>query len=158
LPQVFVDVDAGLESLDTPTSGALEFPWRFLAASARCYLLLSWPFMSPVGAPSSSKNVWFSEKSILLRNVFLRRRDMSEKLELVVGRKGEIYTTRRLREKIGLVPGGRALATFDDGRLVIQPKPSALSLLRKARVNAEALKPKELSKLRKELAEELEVR
>ena len=83
---------------------------------------------------------------------------MSEKLELVVGKKGEIYTTRRLREKIGLVPGGIVQVIFDDGRVIIQPKPSALSLLRKARVNAEALKPEELSKLRKELAEELEAK
>jgi bifunctional DNA-binding transcriptional regulator/antitoxin component of YhaV-PrlF toxin-antitoxin module len=83
---------------------------------------------------------------------------MSEKMELVVGKRGEIYTTREVRERIGLVPGGRALASIEENTLVIQPKPTALSLLRMSRIDAEPLSPDELSKLRKELAERLEVR
>lgn len=83
---------------------------------------------------------------------------MSEKMELVVGKRGEIYTTREVRERIGLVPGGRALASIEEDRLIIQPKPTALSLLRKTRIGVEPLSPEELSRLRKELAERLEAR
>lgn len=83
---------------------------------------------------------------------------MSEEIELVVGKRGEIYTTREVRERIGLVPGGRVIASIEEDRLVIQPKPTALSLLGRRRIDAEPLSPEALSKLRKELAERLEVR
>lgn len=79
-------------------------------------------------------------------------------MELAVGKRGEIYTTREVREKIGLVPGGRALVSIEGDKLIIRPKPTALSLLRKARIDAEPLNPEELSKLRKELAERIEAR
>ena len=83
---------------------------------------------------------------------------MSEKRELVVGKRGEIYTTREVRERIGLVPGGRVMASIEEDKLIIQPKPTALSLLRRSRIDVEPLSPEELSKLRKELADRLEFR
>ena len=84
---------------------------------------------------------------------------MSESVVLVVGRKGEIYTTREIRERVGLMPGGRVLARVqDDNKLVIEPQPSAITLLRKPRIDAEPVNPKELSRMRKELAEKLEQR
>jgi bifunctional DNA-binding transcriptional regulator/antitoxin component of YhaV-PrlF toxin-antitoxin module len=83
---------------------------------------------------------------------------MSETEELKVGKRGEIYTTRRIRTKIGLTPGERAIATVEENRLIIQPKPTALTLLEKPRMNPEPLSPEELSHLRKELAKEIETR
>lgn len=83
---------------------------------------------------------------------------MSEIEELKIGKRGEIYTTQKIRMKTGLTPGGRAIALVKDGGLIIQPKPTALTLLEKPRVNAKPLSPEELSQLRRELAEEIEGR
>ncbi|MDI6691021.1 MAG: hypothetical protein QME50_04020 [Candidatus Bathyarchaeota archaeon] len=83
---------------------------------------------------------------------------MSEKMELRVGKKGEIYTTHEVREKVGIMPGGKVLASIRGHELVVQPKLTALSLLEKPRINVEPLRLEELSKLRKELAERLEAR
>jgi bifunctional DNA-binding transcriptional regulator/antitoxin component of YhaV-PrlF toxin-antitoxin module len=81
---------------------------------------------------------------------------MSEKTELSVGMRGEIYTTKEMRKKVGLKPGEKAIATIENGKLVIEPKPSAASLLRKPRVNAPPLDPEELSQLRRNLADRIE--
>jgi bifunctional DNA-binding transcriptional regulator/antitoxin component of YhaV-PrlF toxin-antitoxin module len=83
---------------------------------------------------------------------------MSETEELKVGKRGEIYTTRKIRTKIGLIAGEKAIATVEGNRLIVQPKPTALTLLEKPRVNPEPLSPEELSHLRKELAKEIETR
>ena len=83
---------------------------------------------------------------------------MSETEELKVGKRGEIYTTKKLRTKIGLAVGGRAIAIVEGKKLIVQPKPTALTLLEKPRMNPEPLSPEELSQLRKELAEEIETR
>ncbi len=82
---------------------------------------------------------------------------MSEIEELRIGRRGEIYTTRRIRVKTGLTPGGRAIAMVEEGRLIVQPKPTGLSLLDKPRVNPEPLGGEELN-LRREIAAEVEAR
>ena len=83
---------------------------------------------------------------------------MSEKTELSVGMRGEIYTTKEIRKRVGLEPGEKAVATVEKGKLVIEPKPSAASLLRKPRVDAPPLDPEELSQLRRDLADKIETR
>jgi len=83
---------------------------------------------------------------------------MSENTELKVGKRGEIYTTRELRKKVGFTLGGKALARIEGGRLIVQPKPTALTLLKKPRVEAKPISQEELSRLRRELAEELETK
>ena len=83
---------------------------------------------------------------------------MSEEIELRVGKRGEIYTTREVRERTGLTPGGEVIARIEQGRLILRPKPTALTLLEKPRIDAEPISPEELSKLRRELADKLETR
>jgi len=80
----------------------------------------------------------------------------SEGIEVKIGKRGEIYTTREIREKTGLAAGGKAKARIEGGKLVIQPKPSALSLLDKPRVAAKPVTPKEMAEHRRELSEEVE--
>jgi AbrB family looped-hinge helix DNA binding protein len=82
---------------------------------------------------------------------------LSEKAELSVGKRGEIYTTKEIREKLGLRPGEKALAHVEDNKLIIEPKPSALSLLRRERLG-DALDPQEMSRHRGELSERLKAR
>lgn len=77
--------------------------------------------------------------------------------ELKVGKKGEVYTTKRIRKKVGIVPGSKVIATVKGGKIVIERKPTALDLLAKPR-KGKAVTPKDLSKLRRELAKELEER
>ncbi|MBS7612340.1 hypothetical protein KEJ27_09120 [Candidatus Bathyarchaeota archaeon] len=77
---------------------------------------------------------------------------------LKFGSEAKIYTTRKIRVKTGLTPGGKALAVVEDGRLTIQPKPTALTLLEEPRVNPKPLTSEELSNLRRELVEEIEDR
>jgi len=83
---------------------------------------------------------------------------MSEKEELKIGKRGEIYTTYKIRRKTGLTPGGKAIAIVEENRIILQPKPTALTLLEKPRINPKPLSPEELSQLRKELAKEIETR
>lgn len=83
---------------------------------------------------------------------------MSETEELKVGKRGEIYTTRKIRAKMGLVAGGKVIAKVEGKRLIVQPKPTALELLEKPRINTEPLSPERLSRLRKELAKEVGTR
>ena len=84
--------------------------------------------------------------------------NMSETTDIKIGKRGEIYTTHEIREKTGLTPGGKAIAKIEEGKLIIQPKPTALSLLEKPRINAKPITPEELSELRRELVEEMEAR
>ena len=83
---------------------------------------------------------------------------MSEEVTIKVGRRGEVYTTAQLRRKIGLAPGAEVLAKVEGTALIIRAKPTALDLLRKDRIKAEPVKPEALSKLRRELAREIESR
>jgi bifunctional DNA-binding transcriptional regulator/antitoxin component of YhaV-PrlF toxin-antitoxin module len=83
---------------------------------------------------------------------------MSETEELKIGKKGEIYTTKKIREKTGLTPGGKVIATVDKGQLTLKPKPTALNLLEKPRVNTKPLSPEQLSRSRGKIAEEIETR
>ncbi|MDP2900942.1 MAG: hypothetical protein Q8O47_08235 [Candidatus Bathyarchaeota archaeon] len=82
----------------------------------------------------------------------------SEAVEVSVGKKGEIYTTQELRDRSGITPGGRVVAIVVDGKLVIEPKKDALSLLRMPRAGMRPVTLKELREHREELAKELEKR
>lgn len=77
--------------------------------------------------------------------------------ELKVGKKGEVYTTKRIREKARIKPGSWVFATVKDGKVVIEHKPTVLDLLKKPRIG-KPISQRELSKLRKELSRELEER
>jgi len=79
---------------------------------------------------------------------------MSETFELKVGKRWEIYTTSKIRKETGLTPGGKAIAIIRENKLIVQPKPTALTLLEKPRVNAKPVTPEELSELRRDLSEE----
>jgi len=83
---------------------------------------------------------------------------MSGTIELRVGKRGEIYSTSKIRKKTGLTPGGRAVATIEENRLIVEPKLSALTLLEKPRVNVKPLTQEEVSQLRRELSQEIETR
>ncbi len=83
---------------------------------------------------------------------------MSEEVTLKIGQRGEVYTTAELRRKVGLVPGAEALVKIEGKTLIIKAKPNALNLLYKDRVKTKPVRPETLSKLRKELAAEIELR
>ena len=78
--------------------------------------------------------------------------------ELKVGKKGEVYTTKKLRKKVGIVPGSLVIATVKGKKIMIERKPSAVDLLEMPRSKGKTISPKNLSKIRKELAKELEER
>ena len=46
-----------------------------------------------------------------------------------VGSKGELYTTKEIRDKLGLKPNTKVLLRVLDGRLVVEPIPSLEQLL-----------------------------
>jgi bifunctional DNA-binding transcriptional regulator/antitoxin component of YhaV-PrlF toxin-antitoxin module len=54
---------------------------------------------------------------------------LSDKI-LVVGKKGEIFTTKEIRVKAGLKEGGRVRATVVAGKLVVEAVPSLEEVLR----------------------------
>lgn len=83
---------------------------------------------------------------------------MSEDVVVKVGQRGEVYTTAELRRKIGLVPGAEAVVKVEGAALIIRAKSPALDLLHKKRIEAEPVRPEALSKLRGELAREIENR
>jgi bifunctional DNA-binding transcriptional regulator/antitoxin component of YhaV-PrlF toxin-antitoxin module len=82
----------------------------------------------------------------------------SEAIEVTVGKKGEIYTTQELRDRSGITPGGKVVAVVVDGKLVIEPKRDALSLLKMPRAGIRPVTLKELREHREELAKDLEER
>ena len=46
-----------------------------------------------------------------------------------VGSRGELFTTKEMREKLGLKPGGKVLMNVEEGRLVVEPVLDLLELL-----------------------------
>jgi AbrB family looped-hinge helix DNA binding protein len=46
-----------------------------------------------------------------------------------VGSKGELFTTKEIREKLGLKPNTKVVLRVEDGRLVVEPIPSLEQLL-----------------------------
>jgi len=72
--------------------------------------------------------------------------DMSEAV-LKVGKKGEIYTSKELREKTGIRPGGLVKAIVEGRKLIIEPIPGIEDLVKEAVVE---LTPEEAERLSEE--------
>jgi len=49
---------------------------------------------------------------------------------LKVGMKGEVYTSKKVREAAGIKPGGRVRAVVIEGRLILEPIPSIEEVIR----------------------------
>ena len=75
---------------------------------------------------------------------------MSE-VVLKVGKKGEIYTSKELREKTGIRPGGLVKATIKGRKLIIEPIPGLEDLIKEAVVE---LTPKEAEQLSEDAQKE----
>ncbi len=71
---------------------------------------------------------------------------MSE-IVLRVGRRGEIYTRREIRERVGIRPGGLIKAKVEGRRLIIETIPSIEDMLSQTVVE---LSPSEAEKLSEE--------
>lgn len=76
---------------------------------------------------------------------------MSVGVILRVGKKGEIYTTREIREKVGIKPGGRVRAIVEGGKLIIEPLPDIEDLIEDTLIK---LSPEEAEKLSEEAQRE----
>jgi bifunctional DNA-binding transcriptional regulator/antitoxin component of YhaV-PrlF toxin-antitoxin module len=46
-----------------------------------------------------------------------------------VGSRGELFTTKEMREKLGLRPGGKVLMNVEGGKLVVEPVLDLVELL-----------------------------
>jgi len=80
---------------------------------------------------------------------------MEKRLELTVGAKGEIYTTKEVRRVVGIEPRTVVLAEVGERQLILRPKETARHLLEKPRFDVPPISPRRLSKLRRKLAKEL---
>ncbi len=69
-----------------------------------------------------------------------------------VGNKGEIYTTKEIRERIGIKTGGRVRAIIKNNELIIKPLPSIEELIKKPRPIK--LTPEEAEKISEEVQKE----
>jgi len=76
---------------------------------------------------------------------------MSLEAILRVGKKGEIYTTRDIREAVGIRPGGRVRALVKGSRLIIEPIPSVEDLIKRKVVK---ISPDEAERISEELQRE----
>lgn len=77
---------------------------------------------------------------------------LQKRVELTVGSKGEIYTTNDVRRAAGIRPGTLVVAEVSEGQVTLRPKVRGEDLLEKPRIDAPPITPKQISKLRKELA------
>jgi len=77
---------------------------------------------------------------------------MSETVILRVGKRGEIYTTKDVRGKVGIRSGGLVKATIKDGKLIIEPIPSIEELLESVIVK---VKPEDVERLSERLQREM---
>ena len=75
---------------------------------------------------------------------------MSETV-LKVGKKGEIYTSKEIREEVGIRPGGYVKAVVKDGKLIIEGLPTIEDLLDEAVIE---LNPEEVEELSEEVQRE----
>ena len=78
---------------------------------------------------------------------------MSE-VVLKVGKKGEIYTSKELREKTGIRPGGLVKAIVEGRKLIIEPIPGVEDLVKEAVVE---LTPEEAERLSEEAQREEDI-
>ena len=70
---------------------------------------------------------------------------------LKVGKRGEIYTTKEIREKAGIRPGGYVRAVVEGGRLIIEGLPTVEDLLNDAVIE---LSPEEAERVSEEVQRE----
>ncbi len=75
---------------------------------------------------------------------------MSETI-LKVGKKGEIYTSKEIREKVGIRPGGYVRAVIREGKLIIEGLPTIEDLLNEAVIE---LSPEEAEEVSEEVQKE----
>lgn len=71
---------------------------------------------------------------------------MSEVI-LKVGKRGEIYTTKEVRELAGIREGGRVRVRVERGRVIIEPLPTLEELIREVVVE---VSPEEAERLSEE--------
>ena len=70
-----------------------------------------------------------------------------------VGKKGEIYAPKKLREVAGFKPGSRVLFELDDsGKITMERLPTILELLKRPKIAR--ITPEEIKRYRRELMEE----
>ena len=62
-----------------------------------------------------------------------------------VGSKGEIYTTKELREKVGIKRNSRVKATVREGKLIIEPIPTIEEVIRSRVIELTPSEAEELS-------------
>jgi len=70
---------------------------------------------------------------------------------LKVGKKGEIYTSKEIRQKVGIKEGGRVRAIVEKGKLIIEPIPTIEEVIRESIIE---LSPEEAEKLSEEIQKE----
>jgi len=80
-----------------------------------------------------------------------------KKFILKVGKRGEIYTTAELRKLANIEPGGEVIAVVSGRKIILSPKPSALSLLKKPYLTP-PISIEEIKENRKEVAKWLKER
>jgi len=74
--------------------------------------------------------------------------------KLRVGSRGEIYTTKKIREIIGLEPSSEVLAIVTEDGLLIKPKKSLKSLLKKRQITLK-MSVEEFERVSEEIQEEM---
>ena len=70
---------------------------------------------------------------------------------LKVGKKGEIYTSKEIRQKVGIKEGGRVRAIVEKGKLIIEPIPTIEEVIKESIIE---LSPEEAEKLSEEIQKE----
>ncbi len=76
---------------------------------------------------------------------------VAETYLLRVGKKGEVYTNKRIRDKTGIKPGGLVKATIKGRALILEPVPTVEDLLDDAFIE---LTPRELERISEEIQKE----
>ena len=79
---------------------------------------------------------------------------MSENIILSVGKRGEIYTTKKVREIVGIHEGGLVKATIENNKLIIEPIPSIKELLEDVVMEVE---PGEAERISEEMQKEANI-
>jgi len=80
---------------------------------------------------------------------------MEKKVFLLrVGKRGEIYTRRELREELGIVKGGYVKAYIKDNKMIIEPIPSIEEVIRNTFTN---LTPEEAERISEKIQKEAKI-
>ena len=71
----------------------------------------------------------------------------------IVGKKGELFPPKGLRDMIGLKSGGKVIYRVEDTKLIVEPVPDILTAIKMPKFAKTTVK--EFEKERKKLAEDL---